>query len=131
VLAELSGFARGAASGAAASIDGAIPFFDPLASLGLYDPSGPGLAFSKLVGGTSLTLLASLGAPIGGALLDGKAGLLFGRGGALLNRGPVRFGSYWEGSARAGRDVIGLRIGAARGTEWWSHIPFFYPKTGL
>ena len=40
----------------------------------------------------------------------------------LLNRGPIRFGYSWKGSATAGRDVIRLGIGAARGTSWWSHI---------
>jgi hypothetical protein len=34
------------------------------------------------------------------------------------------FGWYWE----INRDAIGLRIGAARGTSWYSHIPFWYPK---
>ncbi len=73
---------------------------------------------------------AAIGAAIGGtagAVADGKNGALFGRGGALFNRGPVRFGWSWEGTAKAGRDVIRLGIGAARGTSWWSHIPFFYP----
>ncbi len=63
----------------------------------------------------------------GGAIANGKNGALFGRGGAFFNRGPIRFGWSWEGSAKAGRDVIRLGIGAARGTSWWSHIPFYYP----
>jgi hypothetical protein len=67
-----------------------------------------------------------------GALREGKiVGGVFGRGGptagGLLNRGFIRFGWSWEGSATAGRDVIRLGIGAARGTNWWSHIPFYYP----
>ena len=76
------------------------------------------------------------GAAVGGtaaAVADGKNGAYFGRTTAsgvkaLINRGPVRFGWYWEGPWNTGRDVIGLRIGAARGTSWWSHIPFWYPR---
>lgn len=41
--------------------------------------------------------------------------------------GVVRFGWGWEGSATAGRDAIRLGIGPARGTNWWSHIPIWYP----
>jgi hypothetical protein len=71
------------------------------------------------------------GHPTGGAtaaaIADGKAGALFGRGGGFFNRGFVRFGWSWEGSAETGKDVIRLAIGAARGTSWWSHIPFWYP----
>ncbi len=70
--ARVTGFVEGAAAGFAASVDGAVPFVDPLARLKLYDPSGPGLGFSKVVVGQSLTLLASFGAPIVGALADGK-----------------------------------------------------------
>jgi hypothetical protein len=73
---------------------------------------------------------AAIGTAIGGigaAVADGKNGAFFGRGGALFNQGPIRFGWSWEGSAQAGRDVIRLGIGAARGTSWWSHIPLYYP----
>jgi RHS repeat-associated protein len=74
---------------------------------------------------------AAIGTAIGGtvaAVADGKNGALFGRGGtAFFNRGPVRFGWSWEGSAQAGRDVIRLGLGTARGASWWSHIPFYYP----
>jgi len=75
---------------------------------------------------TGAAISTAIGAT-GGAVANGKNGALFGRGGGFFNRGPVRFGWSWEGSAKAGRDVIRLGIGAARGTSWWSHIPFFYP----
>jgi len=41
----------------AASIDGAIPFADPLEALGIYNSSCFGLAFSKRVGGAALSVL--------------------------------------------------------------------------
>jgi RHS repeat-associated protein len=85
---------------------------------------GSGAYITGAVTGTAIS--TAIGAT-GGALADGKYGALFGRGGGFFNRGPFRFGWSWEGSATAGRDVIRLGIGAARGTSWWSHIPFYYP----
>jgi len=85
------------------------------------------------VTGIGLTVLSTVaGGLTAGALREGKiVGGIFGRGGpirgGLLNRGVVRFGWGWKGSATAGRDVIRLGIGAARGTNWWSHIPIWYP----
>jgi hypothetical protein len=74
------------------------------------------------------TALVSATGATAAAVADGKNGALFGRGTqTLFNSSKVRFGWGWEGSAKAGRDVIRLGIGAARGTSWWSHIPFFYP----
>ena len=86
----------------------------------------------KGYGYRSSVLLTVAGGLTAGALREGKiVGGIFGRGGpirgGLLNRGVVRFGWGWEGSATAGRDVIRLGIGAARGTNWWSHIPIWYP----
>jgi len=76
--------------------------------------------------GTSLSVaIAAGGTATAAAVADGKAGAYFGRGTAsVFNVGKVRFGWYWE----VNRDAIGLRIGAARGTSWYSHIPFWYPK---
>jgi hypothetical protein len=73
--------------------------------------------------------IGASGTATAAAVADGKRGMYFGRGlaggaKAVFNQGRVRFGWYWNGS----RDAIGLRIGAARGTSWWSHIPFWYPK---
>jgi uncharacterized protein RhaS with RHS repeats len=53
---------RGAGQGLAASVDGAIPFFDPLESLNIYDERCFGLAYSKDVGGRSLSALIPVGA---------------------------------------------------------------------
>ncbi|MBC7925343.1 MAG: hypothetical protein H7039_06760 [Bryobacteraceae bacterium] len=65
-----------------------------------------------------------LGTAVGGtagAVSGGKYGPTFGRGGkALLNRGPVRFGWYWDKT----RDAIGLRIFERPNTI---HIPFWHP----
>ncbi len=81
-----------------------------------------------LTGGTVGWTLAGSASATAAAIANGKYGALFGRGGkALVNQGLVRFGWYWEGPAATGRDVVGLRIGSARGTSWWSHIPFWYP----
>ena len=71
------------------------------------------------------TALAVSGGATAAAVADGKTGGYFGRGTAsVFNTGNVRFGWYWE----VNRDAIGLRIGAAGGTSWFSHIPFWYPK---
>jgi hypothetical protein len=66
-----------------------------------------------------------------GALSEGKVvGGLFGRGGAIrggvFNRGFIRFGWSWEGSAQGGRDVIRIGIGEA-GSWIHLHIPVWYP----
>jgi hypothetical protein len=58
---------------------------------------------------------------------DTPAAGLFGRSvrgseAGLLNRGPIRFGYSWKGPAIGGKNIIRLGIGAARGTNWWSHI---------
>ena len=58
---------------------------------------------------------------------DTPAAGLFGRSvrgsePGLLNRGPIRFGYSWKGSATSGKNIIRLGIGAARGSHWWSHI---------
>jgi RHS repeat-associated protein len=66
-----------------------------------------------------------------GALAEGGGkGGIFGRGGkaagGLLNRGLVRFGWGWEGSATAGRDVIRIGIGDSKSLIH-IHIPVWYP----
>ena len=78
-------------------------------------------------GAATGTVIGTAIGATGAAAAEGKAGALFGRGGGFFNQGPIRFGWSWEGSAQAGRDVIRLAIGAARGTSWWGHIPFYYP----
>jgi len=51
---------------------------------------------------------------------------LFGRGvNTVFNSSGLRFGWAWKGSANAGRNIIRLGIGAARGTSWWSHVIFW------
>ena len=86
-----------------------------------------------VLGGTVRDTLITAAVPTAWARL-GKYGSIFGRGDpgrgiarGILNRGLVRFGWSWEGTATAGRNVIRLGIGAARGTRWWNHIPFWYP----
>jgi RHS repeat-associated protein len=78
------------------------------------------------VTGISLTAVSAVAGGItAAAVANGKNGAYFGRGTAsVFNTGKFRFGWYWE----INRDAIGLRIGAARGTSWYSHIPFWYPK---
>jgi len=94
----------------------------------VVNKSGGTYTAGKVTGEVVGTSLLTAGGATIAALADGKYGAWFGRGGqAFFNRGPVRFGWSWEGSAKAGRDVIRLGIGAARGTSWWSHIPFYYP----
>jgi RHS repeat-associated protein len=80
-----------------------------------------------ITGAVTGAVISTAIAATGGAVANGKNGALFGRGGGFFNRGPVRFGWSWKGTAQAGKDVIRLGIGAARGTSWWSHIPFYYP----
>jgi hypothetical protein len=73
-MAEIEGFFLGAGNGLAASIDGAIPFFNPMEHLGAYDPSAPGIGFSKVVGGTSIGVLSGCGA----SKVLGPTGRIFG-----------------------------------------------------
>jgi hypothetical protein len=72
------------------------------------------------------------GSAVGGtaaAVANGKNGAYFGRGTAtVFSSGRVRFGWGWKGPAVGGKDVIRLGIGPPRGTSWWSHIIFWYPK---
>jgi len=82
----------------------------------------------EITGGAVGSALLSAGGATVAAIADGKNGALFGRGvSTVFNSSKVRFGWGWEGSATAGRDVIRLGIGAARGTSWWSHIVFWVP----
>jgi RHS repeat-associated protein len=76
------------------------------------------------------------GGATGAALADGKTGSYFGRvganGPALFNGGiksTFRFGWGWNNNlGPAGKDIIRLGIGAARGTSWYSHITFWVVK---
>lgn len=85
------------------------------------------------VTGIGLTIAtAAAGGATGAALADGKAGANFGRGTATVFNGRpggafIRFGWGWNQNLAggAGRDIIRLGIGAARGTSWWSHITFW------
>lgn len=82
----------------------------------------------NVAGGTVGWSIAGAVSATAAAVANGKRGALFGRGTeTLFNSSKIRFGWGWEGSATAGRDVIRLGIGPARGTSWWSHIPFWYP----
>ncbi len=82
------------------------------------------------VTGTTLGVALSVfGGATAAAIADGKNGAYFGRGTAtVFNSGKVRFGWNWVGPAKGGRDVIRLGIGPARGTAWWSHWNFWFPK---
>lgn len=84
--------------------------------------------FGEFTGSTvGWTLIGSASA-VGAAVADGKYGAYFGRGTqTLFNSSKVRFGWAWKGSTATGRDMIRLGIGAARGTKWYSHIPFYFP----
>lgn len=53
-------FARNSTQGLAAAADGAIPFFDPFAGAGAYDPCDPTLAGSKRAGAATAAALAAL-----------------------------------------------------------------------
>ena len=82
----------------------------------------------EVTGSTVGWTLAGSASATAAAVANGKNGALFGRGvSTVFNSSKVRFGWYWKGSATTGRNVIGLRIGAARGQSWWSHIPFWHP----
>jgi hypothetical protein len=70
--------------GLAAFADGVIPFWDPLAENGLYNPCDSRLAYNKGIG--ILTRDVELGLTIGAS-----SGTLFGKGG-ILNQGPWRVG---------------------------------------
>jgi RHS repeat-associated protein len=99
-----------------------------MGSDGVVAKSSSSYTSGDLTGGAvGWTVAGSVSATVA-AIANGKRGALFGRGGkALFNHGPVRFGWYWKSTGATGRDVIGLRIGPARGTSWWSHIPFWVP----
>ena len=83
-------------------------------------------AGGEITGGVVGTALLSAGGATAAAIADGKNGALFGRGvNTVFNSSGLRFGWAWKGSATAGRNVIRLGIGAARGTSWWSHVVFW------
>ena len=106
----------GGMQGLAASVDGAVPFFDPLQSLGAYDERCFGLSFSKTVGGASIQLLLAAGST--------PTGWLFGRGGrGLLNSNQyLRIGWGWKGSAKTGKLVFRIAIGSKGLPIHW-HLP--------
>jgi RHS repeat-associated protein len=82
----------------------------------------------EFAGGTVGWSLAASVSATAAAIADGKRGALFGRGTqTVFNSSKIRFGWNWEGTGTGGRDVIRLGIGEARGTNWWSHIRFWYP----
>jgi RHS repeat-associated protein len=107
---------KGAGQGLAASVDGAIPFFDPLEGLGLYDPDCFGLGFSKTVGGWSLQTLA------GFAALRGLSAASQTEWGEFLNHnrylriGPGKMTGY------KGQKTPRISIGNGQPSPW-NHIP--------
>jgi RHS repeat-associated protein len=50
-------YGNGLGLGAAATVDGIIPFWDPFASYGVYDPNDPTLRISRFLGATARDLL--------------------------------------------------------------------------
>ena len=84
----------GAGQGLAASIDGAIPFIDPLEGFGLYDEECFGLGFSKVVGGYSLEVLAGFGALRGLSALSKTQYFKFLNNNRYLRIGPGKMRSY-------------------------------------
>jgi len=83
-------------------------------------------AGGEITGGVVGTALLSAGGATAAASAEGKNGALFGRGvNTVFNSSGLRFGWAWKGSANAGRNIIRLGIGAARGTSWWSHVIFW------
>jgi hypothetical protein len=118
-------FLEGALDGALATIDGTVPVFDPLATFGAYDPNAPGVQFSRVVGGTSASILTGANAGNAAKTATGATSLsqaLFARGNGLLNSNDYfRIGFGWTGSGKAGHDVFRVAIGSKRGRVHW-HI---------
>jgi RHS repeat-associated protein len=119
-LARMSGFASGAFAGLGASIDAAIPFADPLESLGLYDPLTPGLQFSRRVGGWSVNMLTTYG--LTRLLAAGAETIPFLR---VLNHNPyLRIGSGRMPGGRVPRISIGTTTatGGTAAPSIWNHL---------
>jgi hypothetical protein len=115
----IEAFLTGCAQGAAASIDGAIPIFDPLS--GFYDADAPGIAFSQTVGGTALQYLTGIsGARTLAAATRGAA-----RGTILYRMGnnPTLRVGYGPGGSLGSR-IPRIAIG---GTAEKAHIPLLTP----
>jgi hypothetical protein len=106
------GIKQNTAQGTEAFVDGVIPFYDPFAKNGFYDPCDKSFQWSKRIG--ELTRDAEI------ALASGPRGPLFGKGGptwrgtsgpGILNTGDkLRVGWSWNNSTK------GLEF-AARG-DW-------------
>ena len=103
-----SGAAEGAIGGAAASVDGLIPFFDPFEDIYVDECGNVGgvYTFSRGVGGTSLGILAGYGVLRGGANVASRGGTV----GRWLSQGR-----YWR-LGNSGVHGPTLRIGTGRPT---------------
>ncbi len=113
-------FFSGAAQGLAAEIDGALPFVDPFASGGAYDPNDPTLKKSQTCGAIASCALSGAGALRGGAALGGT------RAGHILNHnryiriGPGNIPKGKPFTCGPGQNVPTLRIGSGP-PRWWNH----------
>lgn len=95
------------ADGAMATADGFIPFADPFAAFGNYDPCGTGIGFSRAMGGFSRD--AAVAAATGGAVLarGGTARILAGgKNASGIYQFPTAVGNYVGQSGN-----IGVRLG--------------------
>jgi RHS repeat-associated protein len=117
------------AHGAEAFADGVIPFWDPFASAGAYDPSELGLSYSKVAGQvTQEVAWAAAGGQVIRAAKLGQSSRLFARKTGLLNRNNfLRIGWGWSGTKKAGYEVFRISIGtrSSRLSAWLRHLDFF------
>jgi RHS repeat-associated protein len=116
-------FFSGAAEGLAAEVDGALPFVDPFARAGAYDPNDPNLQASQTCGAIATCAVGGAGALRGGAYLGAtRTGL-----GRWLNHGRnwrIGPGNIPKGkpfTCGPGQNVPTLRIGNGK-PAWWNHF---------
>ncbi|HRS17566.1 MAG TPA: hypothetical protein P5234_15125, partial [Thermoanaerobaculaceae bacterium] len=116
--------ARATGYGLAGFVDGVVPFYDPLAAAGAYDPGFPGVAASQQIG--ALTRDIDLALWSAGATMETQAAAT--SGGNWVTRNVFRWGTYHHGPhfhlGPGTRVVEAHRIllpsfQGARG--WWFH----------
>jgi len=112
-------FFSGAAQGLAAEIDGALPFVDPFASGGAYDPNDPNLKASQTCGAIASCALGGAGALRGGAALGGRAGSVLNHN-RYIRIGPGNIPKGKPFTCGPGQKVPTLRIGNGPPT-WYNH----------
>jgi len=136
-----NGFAEGGLKGLAAWADGFIPFWDPFEKFyedecGEIDNVYKTSCFLGCVSRDLLIAAAGVGltsrssSTLANNKWIGKGSRLFGRGGrfghkGIFNRGPIRTGWGWKGSATSGRDVFRTSWSRLGKRSYWNHLDWF------